>query len=165
MTIQCEVHPVQQDSPPRAKNPCVKARAEIQVTWWRHQMETFSAQLALYAENSPVPVNPTHKGQWRGASDEKTDETGFMVRFVIVQYVVWFVLLFLFVCLFVFVFVCFFRFFFFFYFINKKTTNFGNMEKSHWCCICFKYFCNTVSMYLYYTQSQFLSDFLCDFCH
>ena len=29
--------------------------------WWRHQMETFSALLALCAGNSP------HKGQWRGA--------------------------------------------------------------------------------------------------
>ena len=35
--------------------------------WWRHQMETFSALLALYAGNSPVPVNSPHKGQWRGA--------------------------------------------------------------------------------------------------
>ena len=37
------------------------------VTWWRHQMETFSAWLALCAGNSPVPVNSPHKGQWRGA--------------------------------------------------------------------------------------------------
>ena len=37
------------------------------VTWWRHQMETFSALLALCAGNSPVPVNSPHKGQWRGA--------------------------------------------------------------------------------------------------
>ena len=35
--------------------------------WWRHQMETFSALLALCAENSPVPMNSPHKGQWRGA--------------------------------------------------------------------------------------------------
>ena len=35
-------------------------------TWWRHQMETFSALLAICAENSPVPVNSPHKGQWRG---------------------------------------------------------------------------------------------------
>ena len=35
------------------------------VIWWRHQMETFSALLALCAENSPVPVNTPHKGQWR----------------------------------------------------------------------------------------------------
>ena len=31
------------------------------ITWWRHQMETFSALLAICAGNSP------HKGQWRGA--------------------------------------------------------------------------------------------------
>ena len=36
-------------------------------TWWRHQIETFSALLALCAGNSPVPVNSPHKGQWRGA--------------------------------------------------------------------------------------------------
>ena len=30
-------------------------------------METFSALLALCAENSPVPVNSPLKGQWRGA--------------------------------------------------------------------------------------------------
>ena len=30
-------------------------------------MKTFSALLALYAGNSPVPVNSPHKGQWRGA--------------------------------------------------------------------------------------------------
>ena len=36
-------------------------------TWWRHQMEIFSALLALCAGNSPVPVNSPHKGQWRGA--------------------------------------------------------------------------------------------------
>ena len=30
-------------------------------------METFSALLAICAGNSPVPVNSTHKGQWRGA--------------------------------------------------------------------------------------------------
>ena len=36
-------------------------------TWWRHQMETCSALLALCAGNSPAPVNSLHKGQWRGA--------------------------------------------------------------------------------------------------
>ena len=36
-------------------------------SWWRHQMESFSALLALCAANSPVPVNSPHKGQWRGA--------------------------------------------------------------------------------------------------
>ena len=39
----------------------------LRVSWWRHQMETFSALLAICAENSPVPVNSPHKGQWRGA--------------------------------------------------------------------------------------------------
>ena len=34
-------------------------------TWWRHQMEIFSALLALCAGNSPV--NSPHKGQCRGA--------------------------------------------------------------------------------------------------
>ena len=36
-------------------------------SWWRHQMETFSALLAICARNSPVPVNSPHKGQWCGA--------------------------------------------------------------------------------------------------
>ena len=36
-------------------------------SWWRHQMETFSALLAICAGNSPVPENSPHKGQWRGA--------------------------------------------------------------------------------------------------
>ena len=35
-------------------------------SWWRHQMETVSALLAICAGNSPVPVNSPHKGQWRG---------------------------------------------------------------------------------------------------
>ena len=35
------------------------------MTWWRHQMETFSALLVICARNSPV--NSAHKGQWRGA--------------------------------------------------------------------------------------------------
>ena len=36
-------------------------------TWWRHQMETFSASLAICAGNSPVTGEFPHKGQWRGA--------------------------------------------------------------------------------------------------
>ena len=36
--------------------------------WWRHQMKTFSALLAICAGNSPVTGEfPAHKGQWRGA--------------------------------------------------------------------------------------------------
>ena len=34
------------------------------ISWWRHQMEAFSALLALYARHSPV--NSPHKSQWRG---------------------------------------------------------------------------------------------------
>ena len=36
-------------------------------SWWRHQMETLSALLALCVGNSPVPGDSPHKGQWRGA--------------------------------------------------------------------------------------------------
>ena len=43
------------------------AGIEATIAWWRHQMEPFSALLALCAGNSPVPVNSPHKGQWRGA--------------------------------------------------------------------------------------------------
>ena len=35
--------------------------------WWRHQMETFSALLALCEGNPPVTVVSPHKSQWRGA--------------------------------------------------------------------------------------------------
>ena len=36
-------------------------------TWWRHQMEAFSALLALCAGNSPVTGEFPAQGQWRGA--------------------------------------------------------------------------------------------------
>ena len=39
----------------------------ISASWWRHQMGTFSALLAICAGNSPVPGDSPHKGQWRGA--------------------------------------------------------------------------------------------------
>ena len=39
---------------------------EIYISWWHHQMETFSVLLAICTGNSPVPVNSPHKGQWRG---------------------------------------------------------------------------------------------------
>ena len=42
-------------------------RLRLVVTWWRHQMETFSALLALCTGNSPVPVISPHKGQRREA--------------------------------------------------------------------------------------------------
>ena len=35
--------------------------------WWHHQMETFSALLAICAGIHRSPVNFPHKGQWRGA--------------------------------------------------------------------------------------------------
>ena len=35
--------------------------------WWRHQIETFSALLAICAGIHRSPVNSPHKGQWRGA--------------------------------------------------------------------------------------------------
>ena len=39
----------------------------IRFSWWRHQMETFSALLAPCAGIYRSPVNSPHKGQWRGA--------------------------------------------------------------------------------------------------
>ena len=36
-------------------------------TCWRHQMETFSALLALFGGNHRAPVDSPHKGQWREA--------------------------------------------------------------------------------------------------
>ena len=36
-------------------------------TWWRHQMETFTALLAYVQGIHRLPVNSPHKGQWRGA--------------------------------------------------------------------------------------------------
>ena len=42
---------------------CLRSSSEI--PWWRHQIETLSALLALCEGNSPV--NYPHKGQWRRA--------------------------------------------------------------------------------------------------
>ena len=33
----------------------------IQITWWRHQMESFSALLAVCAGNSPAPLIPSQR--------------------------------------------------------------------------------------------------------
>ena len=41
--------------------------AQRRFSWWRHQMETFSAILALCAGTLPVQVDSPHKAQWRGA--------------------------------------------------------------------------------------------------
>ena len=48
-------------------NTCITRIDVSHDSWWRHQMEKFSALLAICAGNSPVPVNSPHKGQWRGA--------------------------------------------------------------------------------------------------
>ena len=40
----------------KKKNVCLLKRGVTGVSWWRHQMETFSALLTIYAGNSPVPV-------------------------------------------------------------------------------------------------------------
>ena len=46
---------------------CITTPSLVKWAWWRHQVETFSALLALCVGNSPVPVNSPHKGQWLGA--------------------------------------------------------------------------------------------------
>ena len=38
----------------------------VDFTWWRHQMETFTASLTV-SGNQRSPVESHHKGQWRGA--------------------------------------------------------------------------------------------------
>ena len=38
-----------------------------EITWWRHQMETFFALLGFVRGIHRSPVNSPHKGQWRGA--------------------------------------------------------------------------------------------------
>ena len=38
-----------------------------QCSWWRHQIQTFSALLAICAGIHRSPVNSPHKGQWSGA--------------------------------------------------------------------------------------------------
>ena len=37
------------------------------LSWWRHQMEAFSALLAFVRRIHRSSVNSPHKGQWRGA--------------------------------------------------------------------------------------------------
>ena len=39
----------------------------VDISWWRHRMETFSALLAICAGIHRFLVNSPHKGQWRGA--------------------------------------------------------------------------------------------------
>ena len=40
---------------------------EVALSWWRHQMETFSALLAFCVGIHRSSVNSPHKGQWRAA--------------------------------------------------------------------------------------------------
>ena len=47
--------------------PTTAAGAKSWSTWWRHQMETFSALLAICVGIHRSPANSPHKGQWRGA--------------------------------------------------------------------------------------------------
>ena len=49
---------------PRSMSPNGVIRPQ---SWWRHQIEYFSALLALCAGIHQSPVNSPHKGQWRGA--------------------------------------------------------------------------------------------------
>ena len=55
----------------RASQTCIDHKegctALLRLSWWRHQMETFSALLAICAGIQRFPVNSLHKGQWRGA--------------------------------------------------------------------------------------------------
>ena len=46
---------------------CIQIQSILSKTWWSHEMETFSALLALCVGNSPVTGEFPHKGQWRGA--------------------------------------------------------------------------------------------------
>ena len=43
------------NSPKQVPSHCGILHRLLKMTWWRHQMETFSALLALCAGNSPVP--------------------------------------------------------------------------------------------------------------
>ena len=47
--------------------PDIDGCCDMDPSWWRHQMETFSPLLALCAVNSSVPVNSPHKSQRHGA--------------------------------------------------------------------------------------------------
>ena len=42
-------------------------KIDIHSSWWYHDMESFSALLALCKANPPVIGGLLHKGQWRGA--------------------------------------------------------------------------------------------------
>ena len=44
-----------------------KCIIKITITWWRHQMETFSRYWSFARGIHRSPVNSPHKGQWHGA--------------------------------------------------------------------------------------------------
>ena len=46
---------------------CLNLTSHLAVSWWRHQMETFSALLVICMGIHRSPVNSPHKGQWHGA--------------------------------------------------------------------------------------------------
>ena len=59
--------PIQQYQYHPGVRECKKYRLDMNI-WWRHQMETFSALLAIFVrEIHRSPVNVQHKGQWHGA--------------------------------------------------------------------------------------------------
>ena len=56
------------DQPITWTNVCwLSSMTSYDVVWWRHQMETFSALLAICAGIHGSPVNSPHTGQWREA--------------------------------------------------------------------------------------------------
>ena len=60
-------YPVLRDNPVTASIWSLHSSLPEPRSWWRHQMETCSASLAICAGNSPVTGEFAHKGQWRGA--------------------------------------------------------------------------------------------------
>ena len=52
---------------PLSSRPKPGEKRILVISWWRHQVETFSALLALLLGIHRWQVNFPHKGQWRGA--------------------------------------------------------------------------------------------------
>ena len=51
--------------PMSVKHRTVKSQVLINITWWRHQMETFPRYWPFVRGIHWSPVNSPHKGQWR----------------------------------------------------------------------------------------------------
>ena len=70
-TVQCHANIPNSRVQCNANIPKSRVQCHANVTspdsWWRHQMETFSALLAFVREIHRSPVNSSHKGLWRGA--------------------------------------------------------------------------------------------------